>query len=139
MLNSELFESCSMKNSDLYTALGELFYGVSCADGKIDEKEQDRLRKELDQVWKDWDNKVDEFGSDSAHYITFAFDALREQDMESDEAWQRFKTFYQRNKMQFDPDLKAQIIRTATAIAYAKAGFNKAELGILSDLHLLFN
>lgn len=127
-----------MKKGVLYTALGELFYAVCAVDGIVDEKEWSRLKKELDLVWDDWDEGSDEFGFDATHFILYAFDALQEQGVDSKEAWLRFKSYYLNTKANWTPDLKNQVERTAAAMALAKSGYNKAELGILADLHLLF-
>lgn len=126
-----------MNYPEFYNALGALFYAVCASDGQIDVKEKDKLKEQTRKIWLGLEASTDEFGSDAAHYIGFEFEALLEKNAQMDEAWITFKDFYQVHHSAINVALKTRIQQTAAAVALAKSGYNKAELGILSDLHLL--
>ncbi|MBI1221495.1 MAG: hypothetical protein GC180_02730 [Bacteroidetes bacterium] len=128
-----------MNYPDLFAALGALFYAVSASDGQIAEKEKEKLKEQTRKIWLDWEHSTDKFGSDSAHYISFEFETLLDEDADMDYAWNQFKDFYHIHHSAFNPALRKRIQETAAAVALAKSGYNKAELGILTDLHLLMN
>ncbi len=128
-----------MKNSALYKALGILFYAIAKSDGKVDELEKAKLKQEVQNKWLDFDQAEDAYGSDAAFAIGFAFELNLDQDESSENAWRIFKEFYHQHQSVWTEELKLQVEQTAAALAHAKSAYNKSELGILTDLHLLLN
>lgn len=126
-----------MENSALYKALGILFYAVTKSDGKVNEQEKAKLKEEIQNKWLDFDQAEDAYGSDAAFAIGFAFEISLDQDEASENAWRIFKEFYLQHQSAWTEALKHQVEQTAAALAHAKSGYNKSELGILTDLHLL--
>lgn len=128
-----------MKNNEtLYRHLGYLFYSIAAADKHINAAEIETLKHAVTEKWLAIDESTDEFGTDTAHYISIAFDYLTEVLPAADNAYKHFETYYNNHKEVFTPALKSTIMETALLISHSFAGSNKAELNILGRLVLLF-
>lgn len=126
-----------MNYANLYEHLGRLFYAVAAADGEVNEKETLTLKKEIEAIWLPLENSKDLYGSDAAHKIWMAFETSDEQSMDAKEAFEVFKNYYHHTQSDWTPDLKKKVQKTSAAVANAFDRYNKAELQILSALHLL--
>ncbi len=126
-----------MNYSHLYENLGRLFYSVAAADKEVSAEEIAKLKEEIDGIWLPMENTLDRYGSDAAHKIWMAFETNDEQSTDAVDAYEIFKGFYHDTKAQWSSELKHKVQKTAAAVANAFNRYNKAELQVLSDLHLL--
>ena len=123
---------------DIYESLGYLFYSMAASDGKVRPAEVEKLKALIKEQWLPLENSRDEFGTDAGHYIDFSFDDANDQGMDPEDAFAKFKLDYKENHARYDTGLRRMIFQTSSAIASAFAGNNKAELGKLAQLELLF-
>lgn len=123
---------------DIYTNLGFLFYSVAAGDGKVRNAEVDALKQLVKERWLPLEGSRDEFGVDSAEYITMSFDHANDNGLDAQQAYQRFVNAYQEYAKHFDPGLKRLVLDTASAITDAFSHTNKSELTALTQLQLLF-
>lgn len=123
---------------EIYTGLGYLFYSIAAADGRVQQAETQKLKELIARQWVPLERSSDELGTDAAYYIEFSFDDANDQDMRPVDAFARFKTAYEANKIHFDASLRELTFETAQAVAFAFARQNKSELGQLAQLALLF-
>ena len=126
-----------MNYEELYARLGDLYYAVAAVDREVQKKEADKLKEEIGKIWVPAENSTDEYGTDAAYYIWMSFETNDERVEEASAAWERFKAFYHDHRDSWDKDLKHKVEHTAAAIAHAFGAYNKSELSVLSDLHLL--
>ncbi|MDC6351926.1 hypothetical protein PP178_10205 [Zeaxanthinibacter sp. PT1] len=124
--------------SEFYQHLGRLFYAVANADKRIHPKEVDALLKDVRRYWLDVDEGLDETGTDAAYQIEIVFDWLMSEELEPDDHFKEFSTFYKENQSLFSPKIKELTRKTAKDIAGSFAGKNKSELIILAKLDQLF-
>ncbi|WP_242084932.1 hypothetical protein [Aestuariivivens sediminis] len=122
-----------------FDQLGKLFYAIAAVDKKIKAEEIEALNELIEDYWADCD-PVEGFNvRDPAYQIITMFEALQTQKKESEPMFSEFEDFYKSNMDLFTKNIKYTIILTANAIAEAVNKKNKAELGLLTKLKLLFN
>lgn len=122
-----------------YQKLGELFYAIAAADKHVHKAEYATLRKLVAENWKPIDTQTDEFGSDAASQIEIVFDWFDYEQMDARECFNDFAEYKKEHETFFPPHRNQLIMKTATAIANAFAGTNKAEQAMLAKLHLILS
>lgn len=122
----------------IYAGLGYLFYSIAAVDGRVQEDEAEKLKELIARKWVPLESSEDELGTDAAYYIEFSFDDANDQGMPPADAYARFKTTYEANKVHFDASLRELVFETAQAVAGAFAHYNRSELGKLAQLTILF-
>ena len=103
---------------ELYAELGKLFYYIAAVDGKVVPAEKESLQKLIKKNWKPLESSVDQYGTDQANLIDFAFD-YEESESVTDMGLQSFNAFYEENKRMLTPSVVDNILQTADAIAGA--------------------
>lgn len=127
-----------MHYEELYNELGKLFYLVAASDGKVAKEEKEKLTQLIQETWEPMEGSIDQFGTDKANYIGFAFDFAEEFGLE--DYLNEFKIYFNTNKDAFTPQLKKNILATSRKIAGAYKGKNKDEKKLLSQIEdLLLN
>lgn len=119
---------------EFYRELGNLLYAMARADGKINNKEVDELRKLVKEELAANDETIDEFGSDLAYLTEFEFEFDDEMVQNSDEAYESFITFVKANDERINEHLRHIAYNTAKKIARAFRGKNKLEAAMLKNL-----
>jgi|SRR5690606_4724859 hypothetical protein len=122
---------------ELYTELGKLFYHIAAADGKVRPAERESLEKLIHETWQPVESSKDEFGTDQAELIGFAFD-YEEAEAYEDNGFESFRQFYKDNSKRFTPQIADKILETAKAIASTYRGQNKDEKKEIEKLKKLF-
>src|SRR5688572_16185257 len=101
---------------ELYTELGKLFYYIANTDGKVQASERKSLQEMIKNSWKALESSTDQFGTDRANLIDFAFD-YEETEGVSQNVLKSFETFYVGNKSKFTSDIISNILQTGKAVA----------------------
>lgn len=118
----------------IYEHAGYLFYSIAAADGAVKDAEIGKLKDLVTKEWLPLEDSTDEFGTDSAHYIFITFDNLLDRSIPADEAFSTFKDYFNFHHAAFSYPVRKIIYTTASAIADAFAGKNKAESEYLKEL-----
>lgn len=121
---------------DLYNVLGKLFYQIAHADNKVQSAEKEKLQELVVSKWKPLENSIDNFGTDNAEIISFAFD-FEETESFSDNGLEEFENFHKLYKEKFTAEINTNILETAEAVANAYRGKNKAEDEVVNKLKQL--
>lgn len=124
---------------DIYAGIGYLFYSIAASDGSIAPAEKQKLKEQVDEHWLSVEDSHDQFGTDSAHYIDISFDYAIAEEMNADDAYQRFTEQYKSTPEPFDKAMKALVVKTATGIADAFYGTSKVEQERLAELKQLLH
>lgn len=111
---------------DLYKVLGGLFYHTAAVDGTVHASEKEKLHQLVQKNWKPVEQSTDEFGTDQASQIEFAFD-FEESETINHSGLADFELFYKQHKPAFTPLIKDNILRTIYAVSSAFHGENKKE------------
>jgi hypothetical protein len=120
-----------------YQKIGELFYAIAASDKVVRKQEFKALRKLVRTEWSSIDDYEDEFHTDAVYQMEIVFEWFQYEQMDGEECFQSFSTFYNENKKLFNTERKRLIWKTVNAIANAFAGKNKSELIMLTNLLLL--
>ncbi|MGO4918032.1 hypothetical protein [Maribacter aquivivus] len=123
--------------SELYKSLGKLFYAVAICDGSVYLKEWDKVEEMVKKYWRKVDDIKDSSGADLADEIEIVFDWLLEYEKTSDECFEEFEEFYEKNPQVFTKKIKSLIKKTTRAIANSLLKKNKSEKKILKRIDLL--
>lgn len=116
----------------IYTQLANVFYAVGQADGQFVKEEK---LKVIELVKDHWNTDSQE---KPASIIYEQLKKLGDQQTTADEAFDQFKSFFQKNKADFPKEMRLQLYNDAQKIALTYAGRNKSETVMLSRLkHLL--
>lgn len=127
-----------MNYPNIYEKLGYLFYAIAASDHHVRKEEVEKLKLLVGREWLPLEDSIDKYGTDSAHYISIAFDYLLNERVPSDEAFNVFADYYQLHAGAFSKQLKRKITSTASAIAEAFAHKNKNEKQYIHKLqHLM--
>ncbi|MRX66207.1 hypothetical protein [Maribacter luteus] len=126
------------KTAQLYYHIGILFYAIAMADKKVHEEEYNKLKILLRQKWLQYPDIDEKTNKDNALEIYNAFTKMLEQGTDSEECFNRYRTYFLKNKPKFTDELKALIWETGQSIATSFAKKNKSELVILAKLRILF-
>ncbi|MEH6537191.1 MAG: hypothetical protein V7719_12410 [Psychroserpens sp.] len=120
-----------------YQNLGKLFYAIAASDGNVRETEFDKLKVFVKKQWLDIDDIEDVFGTDAAYQIEVVFDWLnRDDELNFQACYDDFIAYKKDQSHLFTDDVKNLILKTASSIAYAFSGINKAELIMLAKLSI---
>ena len=120
-----------------YQNLGKLFYAIAASDGSVREAEFEKLKILIKEQWLAIDAIEDVFGTDAAYQIEVVFDWLnRDEEFDSESCYDDFVSYKNSQSHLFTEEVKRLILKTASSIAYAFAGINKAELIMLAKLDL---
>ncbi|MEM7185509.1 MAG: hypothetical protein AAF466_02525 [Bacteroidota bacterium] len=120
-----------------YQKIGELFYAMAAVDNVVRVKEYEALKNLVLTEWTSIDEYKDEFDTDAVFQMEIVFEWFEYEDMDAEQCFDDFKEFYKEHPSLFTQKRKDLIWRTVNAIANAFAGTNKAELIMLTQLHLL--
>lgn len=118
----------------IYEHAGYLFYAVAAADGAVKDAEIATINDLIKKEWLPLEDSTDQFGTDSAHYISITFDNLLDRGVPPDEAFASFKGYFDEHHAAFTDNIRRKLYTTAAAIAKAFAGENKAESGYIKEL-----
>lgn len=119
---------------EFYKELGNLLYAVAKADGKVNDKELDKLKSIVRTELGAFEESSDEFGTDLAFFTEFEFEFDEDRTESSKDAYQSFISFVKANEERIDIKLKLLAITLAKKIAEAFKGKNKAEVNLLKNL-----
>ncbi len=124
--------------SQLYSTLGKLFYGVACTDKRIHQEEVERFEQALKTYWS-----FTAISSNSLEneilLISLGFKEAAENKLSGESCFESFKTYYTSNPNLFTGEIRENIFKIANSIANSVAGRNKAELIYLAKLILLMD
>ncbi|SFR66199.1 hypothetical protein [Maribacter stanieri] len=123
--------------SELYKSLGKLFYAVAICDGSVYLKEWDKVEEMVKKYWRKVDDFKDSSGTALADQIEVVFDWLLEYEKTSDECFEEFREFYEKNPQVFTKKIKSLIKKTTKAIANSLLKKKKSEKKILKRIDLL--
>ncbi|CAN5514772.1 hypothetical protein BH23BAC1_BH23BAC1_28600 [soil metagenome] len=121
----------------IYEKLGYLFYAIAAADKNVKPAEIEKLREIVVKDWLPMEDSKDEFDTDAAHYILFAFDYLHAEGVQSKEAFQTFVEYIKDHRNVIKDSFKAKIYNSAHVLANAFSGTNKAESSYLKQLEFV--
>jgi hypothetical protein len=120
-----------------YQNLGKLFYAIAASDGSVRDIEFDKLKTFGKKQWLNVDDIDDAFDTDAAYQIEIVFDWLNNGDELNVQAcYNDFITYKNDQSHLFTDEVKKLILKTASSIAYAFSGINKAELIMLAKLNI---
>ncbi len=126
----------SMKK-EMYDKLGNLFYAIAVADGKVKREEYFKMQEVFSKeaaLDTDENQLIDVTAIEA---VSEVFKRLATDDKESQECFKEFEKFYQVKQQLFGKELKLLIWKVANAIAASFSGKNKSELVILAQLYAL--
>jgi hypothetical protein len=119
---------------EFYAALAKLVYAIAYIDGKISDKEKEKLktlvRKELIPAEK----HIDTFGTDAAYYVEIEFDVLEEQMVEPEDAFNSFIGFIEKHSTAISQPMRDMALQIARQIAEASFSINKKENQLIKRL-----
>lgn len=120
-----------------YQKLGYLFYSIAAADNVIQPEEVQQLHREVKEHWLTLEDTNDNFGTDDAFQIEIVFDWINDRQMDGEQAFLIFESFYKENPDMFDQKVISLIHSTANHISSSYHGINKKESVYLLRLHAL--
>lgn len=118
----------------LYKQLGNLFYAVAYADGKIDPHEKEVLTELVQFNWKHMENSADEFHTDAANFILFQFDYNEANLQNAEHAFRAFTAYVEAYGDNLNDYLKEKIFHSARRIAESVRRLNNEEVKMLVTL-----
>ena len=122
-----------------YEKLASLFYAIANADGRVKRQELQMLHQEINTIWKEKDDPVDEFNTDLVFEVEAVFEWLEDNRYDSKDAFNDFKDFALSHKTLFDKDTQQKILHTSMAIAHVFKSINHDEENLLHQLEDLLN
>lgn len=125
--------------TSLYKQLGNLFYAVASADGKIMSAEKEVIVELVKYFWKHLEDSTDVYGTDAANVILFQFDVNEENSTGSKEAFQQFEAFFAANSVGINHYLREKIMNSARRIASSSRFTNQDEMKLLIQLKSLLD
>jgi hypothetical protein len=126
-----------LKYNKFYKELGNLFYAIAFADGKIRPEEKNKLNDEIQYSWKHFDHTTDRFGSDRAFVIQYEFDTMEDAFETPGHAYESFELFFKDNEKNIDTHTRQRIFNSARHIAESSRKINAEELNYLVRLKKL--
>jgi hypothetical protein len=124
---------------NLYTALGNLFYAIASADGKISKEEKQQLEELIQYFWKHVESSTDEFATDAANLIWFQFDYNQEEWESPAVAFENFADYFREAGADISPYLRDRIWSSARSIANSRRHINMYEEAMLVALKALLD
>ena len=121
-----------MKWSTLYGEWGQLLYAIAACDGKISQKERDKLQQIVRDALSDF-QPTDEFGSPVPSYIAAAFEYAEDELVDKEDLMASFYDFIDRYKTALSDEVLQKMIESATKLAAASNGINKIEHQLLDE------
>jgi len=122
---------------EMYDKLGNLFYAVAVADGKVKREEYFKMQEVFTKEASDDTDENQLIDVTAIEAISEVFKNLAREDKESQECFEEFEKFYQVKQQLFGKELKLLIWKVANAIAASYSGKNKSELVVLAQLYAL--
>lgn len=122
-----------------YEKLAYLFYAIANADGRVKKQELQMLHQEINTIWKEKDDPVDEFNTDLVFEVEAIFEWLEDNRYDSNDAYNDFKDYALSHKTLFAKDTQQKILHTAMAIAHVFKSINHDEENLLHQLEKLLN
>lgn len=126
----------SMKK-EMYDKLGNLFYAIAVADGKVKREEYFKMKevfvKEAN-LNTDENQLIDVTAIDE---VSEVFKKLATEGKEYQQCFEHFEEFFKVKQQLFGKELKLLIWNVANAIAASYSGKNKSELVVLAQLYAL--
>ena len=122
-----------------YKELGNLFYCIASADGKIKPDEKKRLNEEIQYNWKHFDHSTDRFGSDRAFVIQYEFDTMEDAFETPGHAYESFELYFKDNEKHIDKHTRQKIFNSARHIAESFRKINVPELNYVMRLKKLLD
>jgi len=120
-----------------YQNLGKLFFAVAASDRMVRKPEIVKLREIVKSRWLELDEASDQFDTDAAYNIEFAFDWLVSRKLPVNDCLEDFKSFKKEHEDLFTAKIKKMILETSNDIASSLAGKNKSELAMLNKVRVL--
>jgi hypothetical protein len=121
-----------------FDGLGKLFYAIASVDKKIEPEETEIINELIEDYWTDCDTLEGFEVRDPAYQIASTFENLCNKGTPSADAYKAFEKVYKEQKVFFTKSVKYTALLTVEAIAKAFGKINKAELGLVAKLKLLF-
>lgn len=122
---------------DMYDKLGNLFYAIAVADGKVKREEYFKMQEVFTKEASGDTEENQLIDVTAIEAISEVFKNLAREGKESQECFEEFEKFYQVKQQLFGKELKLLIWKVANAIAASFSGKNKSELVILAQLYAL--
>ncbi len=126
-----------MNTQRFYKELGNLFYSIAAADGRIGVLEKKIVEDEVKYAWKHFDHGTDRFGSDRAFLIEFEFEAMEDSNEPAESAFNSFEEFFEEYASMMDAPVRKKIFNSARHIAEITRKINQDELSYLIRLRKL--
>lgn len=117
-----------------YQLLGRVFYAAAQADGVIRDEEVAMLKTIVKDVWLDFEDALDTFGTDAGYQIEIVFDHLLKNDGSIVNIISEVKDFKKIHSSIFSKKVVELIMSTSYRIVSSFAKRNKSELVFLSQL-----
>jgi hypothetical protein len=124
--------------SQLYSTLGKLFYGVACMDKRLHQEEVERFEEALKRYWSFTVTDSDSIENEIM-LISRGFTEAAENRLSGESCLESFKKYFTSNNILFTREIREKIFKIANSIANSVAGRNKAELIYLAKLKLLMD
>lgn len=124
----------TMITRSYYKELGKLLYAVAKADGKINSHEVKELKKIIKSELVPAEKETDKFGTDTAFYTEFEFEAYEEMDIDADLAYDSFISFVKEHNNYVTLEMREKAYYLATNVSDVFKGKNKAEKDLLTRL-----
>ena len=121
----------------LYAHLGNLFYAVAYADGKISKEEKNTVASLVQFSWRHLEESKTFLDEDPSNVILFQFDLDEEAQRSAKGAYKAFQLFFTDHQHLIGPHLKERILASARRIAESTRGINDSELQLLMHLRQL--
>lgn len=124
----------AMITKSYYKELGKLLYAVTKADGKINPHEVQELKRIIKSELVPAEKETDKFGTDTAFYTEFEFEAYEEMDVDADFAYDSFISFVKEHDNYVTLEMREKAYYLATNVSNAFKGKNKAEKTMIDRL-----
>lgn len=123
----------------VYAAIGRLFHAVAACDRRVAADEKRTLNDLIRKRWLPFEASVDQYGTDAAHYIGFAFDTAAEQGSAVEDDFSAFTDAMREHPSLFSDAMRVLIWETAHEVARAIGGESDAEQDLLARLGQLLH
>jgi len=125
--------------NNFYQELGNLFFAIAAADGKISSEEKETLNDEIQYSWKHFEDSKDRFGSDLSYVIQYEFDTMEDSFETPDHAYESFEFFFKNSQTDIDKHTRKRIFYSCRHIAETVRKINTPELNFLVRLKKLLD
>jgi len=122
-----------MYPEEFYVQYGKAVYALAMADGDVQGEEREQLMQSIRKELLPLEDKKDEFGSNLAYYILFAFEQLEEQAGGAQQCCNDFIQFIKERRLQVPPETQALLNQVMYRIADAYGGIDPGEQQVLEQ------